>query len=94
MRIPYPNKHVIWALLVSVLIFCIYLPAGAAEISIISVDQLNRLLDNPEVVIIDVRLGQDWQSSPVKIKGAVRRGPKKFKSWAHDFPMDKTLVLY
>ena len=81
-------------LLVSVFILCIYFPAGAAEISIISVDQLKRMLDNPEIVIIDVRQGQDWQSSPVKIKGAVRRIPKKFKSWAHDFPLDKALVLY
>ena len=81
-------------LLVSAIILCIYLPAGAAELSIIPVDQLKRMLDNPEVVIIDVRLSRDWQSSPVKIKGAVRRGPKKFKSWAHDFPLDKALVLY
>ena len=94
MRISYPNKHVMRVLLVSIFILWFYLPAGAAEISIISVDQLNRLLDNPEVVIIDVRLGQDWQSSPVKIKGAVRRLPKKFESWAHDFPLDKALILY
>jgi hypothetical protein len=94
MLIPYPNRHVMRAVLVSVFMLWFYLPAGAAEISIISVDQLYRLLDNPEVVIIDVRTSNDWQSSPVKIKGAVRRVSKNFKSWAHDFPKDKALVLY
>ena len=77
-------------LLVSVLTILLSLPAGASEVSIISGIQLNRILDNPEIIIIDVRSSGDWRSSNIKIKGAVRKIPKKIESWAHDFPTDRT----
>ena len=69
-------------------------PADAANISLISIDQLKLILDNPQVVVIDVRTTNAWRDSPVKIKGAVRGAPKQFESWSTDFPRDKALVLY
>lgn len=81
-------------LLVSVFAIFLSLHAGASEVSIISVAQLNLMLDNSELVIIDVRGSEDWRSSDIKIKGSVRRMPEQFESWAHDFPKDKKLILY
>lgn len=67
---------------------------SASELSMISKDQLRLMLDNPKVVIIDVRGTEDWQSSNVKIKGAIRKAPQNYESWVRELPKDKTLVLY
>ncbi len=69
-------------------------PANAGNISIISIHQLQLILDNPQVVVVDVRTTKAWRDSPVKIKGAVRGAPKQFDSWSRDFPSEKALVLY
>jgi hypothetical protein len=94
MRISHVDRRVRLGLLISVFVIFLYLPADASDVSIITDIQLNRLLNNPEIVIIDVRSSKDWRSSQFKIKGAVRRIPKNFDSWAHDFPIDKELILY
>lgn len=58
-------------------------------------EELRPLLGNPNVVIIDVRLGDEWKNSESKIKGAVREDPEKtIKDWADKYPKDKTLVFY
>jgi hypothetical protein len=54
---------------------------------------LAALLDNPEVIIIDVRRAADYDSSSSKIKGAVRESEKDI-SWSGKYPKDKLLVLY
>ena len=69
-------------------------PADAANISMISIDQLKLILDNPQVLVIDVRATKAWRDSPVKIKGAVRGAPNHFDSWSSNFPRDKALILY
>jgi len=94
MRISYLIKHSVLGILVSTVVIFLSLPAAASEISIISDVQLKGILDNPDIVIIDVRGTKHWRSSNIKIKGAVRRMPKNFDSWTHDFPMDKELILY
>jgi hypothetical protein len=60
----------------------------------ISKEKLKDMLDNSDVIILDVRTSKDWQKSESKIKGAIRRRPKLFDSWANEFPRDKVLVLY
>jgi rhodanese-related sulfurtransferase len=57
-------------------------------------DELKALLGNPELIILDVRLGGDWKDSDLKIKGAVREDPNDTESWANKYSKDKTLVLY
>jgi rhodanese-related sulfurtransferase len=57
-------------------------------------DELKARLDNPDLLIIDVRYGKDWTDSDLKIKGAVREDPEAFDSWASKYPKDKTLVFY
>ena len=68
--------------------------AAADEAPRMTKEQLKALLDDPDVVILDVRTSRGWKGSEKKIKGAVRENPKRFKSWAHTYPKDKTLVLY
>jgi len=57
-------------------------------------DELKARLGNPDSLIIDVRYGNDWTDSDLKIKGAIREDPKAFDSWANKYPKDKTLVFY
>ncbi len=69
--------------------------ALAAEVPRIRTEELKSMLGNPEVIIIDVRTGGDWDKSKEKIKGAVREDPNKnAKSWAEKYSQDKTIVLY
>ena len=68
--------------------------SAAEDIPRISKEKLTELLGNPNVIILDVRYSENWQESEFKIKGAIRRRPKFFDSWADEFPRDKVLFLY
>ena len=68
--------------------------AAADEVPRMTKEQLKALLDDPNVVVLDVRRSKNWKESEEKIKGAVRKDPKRFKFWAHKYAKDKTLVLY
>ena len=57
-------------------------------------DQLKSMLDNPDLVIIDVRAGADWLRSDMKIKGAIREDYNDVKSWAHKYFKGRLIVLY
>ena len=65
-----------------------------AEVPRITKEELSKMLSNPDVIIIDVRVGAEWKSSDRKIKGAVRGDTEDIKSWADKYPRDKTLVFY
>jgi hypothetical protein len=64
--------------IVMTLLVALCMPAIASEIQMISKSQLNQLLGNPNVMVVDVRSAKDWQSSNVKIKGAVRKAPQNY----------------
>lgn len=66
----------------------------AAEVGLMSKEELKQVLSDENLVILDVRTGRDWSSSEFKIKGAVRAAPGDFKKWASTFNKDKTVVLY
>lgn len=58
-------------------------------------EELKLMVGNPDTVIIDVRLDDEWRKSEWKIQGAVREDPEKdFKNWAEKYSKDKTLVFY
>ena len=76
------------------LVLLITCAAMAAQPKTMTKEELNQQLDNPQVIVLDVRKGSDWKSSEFKIKGAERVDPRKFKDWAKTYPKDKTLVLY
>jgi len=94
MKISYLYRQAILGSLIFVFAASSSLSVSASGISIISINQLKLILGNPEIAVIDVRGSKDWQSSNVKIKGAIRGSPKNFESWANDFSKDKVLILY
>jgi len=57
-------------------------------------EELKAMMDNPDVVIIDVRFEKHWTGSDRMIKGAIRENYDDVKSWADKYEKDKTLVLY
>lgn len=60
----------------------------------IELDELKAMLGSPDLLIVDVRRGEDWEESELKIKGAVRENPREFESWFSKYPKDKTIVFY
>jgi len=68
--------------------------AMSTEVPRMSKEDLNAKLDDPDVVILDVRTGGNWKASEFKIKGAIRVSPKNVDSWASKYAKDKTLFLY
>ena len=68
--------------------------SSAAEAPRVDKETVKGWLGDPQVVIVDVRAGSDWQDSKTKIKGAVRQEPKAVQTWAASLPKDKKIVLY
>ena len=69
--------------------------AWPAEVPRISKEELKGMLNDPQVVILDVRASGDWDNGSTKIQGAIREDPNKSaKSWAANYFKDKTIVLY
>ena len=58
-------------------------------------DELRSLMEKGEVIILDVRVEDEWKGSKEKIKGAIRENPAAgVKPWAEKYPKDKTIVTY
>jgi len=90
------QKAVRWLVVVLSLgvVLSMVVPAMSQEVPRISKEDLKEMLGKPDVVIVDVRTGSDWNASPVKVKGAVREEADKVDSWVEKYPKDKTLVFY
>jgi predicted sulfurtransferase len=70
------------------------MPAAAQEAKRMTIEELKGMLGNPDLVIVDVRRDGDWNSSAIKVKGALREDPEKVDTWMSKYPKDKTLVFY
>ena len=68
--------------------------AESADVPRMTKDELKAMLGNPDLVIVDVRLGKDWIDNGLKIHGAVREDPESVKTWAEKYSKDKIFVLY
>jgi rhodanese-related sulfurtransferase len=66
----------------------------AQEAPRIDKETLKSWLNDPGMMIIDVRQPGDWQASDKKIQGAVREDPHAVDAWATTLPKDKKIVLY
>ncbi|MBN1635088.1 MAG: rhodanese-like domain-containing protein [Deltaproteobacteria bacterium] len=90
------NRTYIPSILVALLSVCLLFTGSlmAQDVSLMNIDELKELLNDPNVVIIDVRTNSDWQESTYKIQGALREEKSIFDSWADKYPKDKTFVLY
>ena len=70
-------------------------PQAFGQVIPITINQLLESLDHAQFLILDVRAPENWQASENKIKGAVRKNPSTFDSWANGLlPQNKSLVLY
>ncbi len=63
-------------------------------VALMTKEELKPLIGNPDVAILDVRIGKDWKASEFKIKGAVQANPKTVDDWKDSYSKDQTLVLY
>ncbi len=83
-------------LIVVLLAACALIKPGLllSEVPRIDKAELLKLLDDPNVTILDVRTDQDWTEATQKIKGAVREKPAEFSTWAMKYPKDRRYVLY
>ncbi len=69
--------------------------AFSADVPMMTKEELKAMLGNPDLVIFDVRLGSDYFSSDLKIKGAVRPDMGMgIYGTALTYPKGKTFVLY
>jgi rhodanese-related sulfurtransferase len=82
------------SVLVLFLGFIFTLPARANDVPRVTKEELKEQIDEPNLVIIDVRAESDWNGAKVKIKGAVREDPKKVESWMNKYSKEKILVFY
>lgn len=83
------------ALLVATVVLMMTIgPARAGDVPLMTVDDLKAMLDNPDLVILDVRKGKDWSSSEFKIKGATYVDTKAYDTWSDSYAKDQKIVLY
>jgi len=68
--------------------------ASSADAPRMTKEALKAMLGNPDLIILDVRLGNEWTESDLKIRGAFREDPENIVSWANKYSKDKILVLY
>jgi hypothetical protein len=92
-------KSQFWAVIVFTLIFalmgCLQNVALDTKAPRITKEELKSILGQPDVVVVDVRVAEEWKKSEWKIKSAVREDPEKdIKTWADKYSKDKTLVFY
>ena len=67
----------------------------ADGVSRITIQELKAKIDKgDDLVIVDVRTGQDYADSRIKIKGAVRIPIVQIEERYKELPKDKEIVLY
>jgi rhodanese-related sulfurtransferase len=59
-----------------------------------SKEQLLKMLDSPDLIVLDVRLIGDYETSPIQIKGAQRTTLPDLEQWARKVRVNKTIVVY
>ncbi len=68
--------------------------APLPEADKITKEEVLPLLGKVDVAIIDLRLPREWETSDIKLKGAIREDPMKPGQWLDKYPKDKMLILY
>lgn len=85
---------VLAALAVSLTLLAVGSLSFAQEAKRMTKEELQAMLDSPDLVVVDVRAGKDWTAGDQKIKGALREDPRKVDEWAAKYGKEKTVVLY
>jgi len=87
-------KRTLLICLISVCLAAFFSAPAFGQVIKITIKQVLESLDDPQFLILDVRTSGSWQASTNKIKGAIRKNPATFDSWANDLPKNNYLVLY
>ncbi len=69
-------------------------PVSYGDIPRMTKEELKPHLGKSDLVILDVRLEKQWESSDSKIPGASHLKEEDVKSWAKANDRNKTYVLY
>ncbi len=69
-------------------------PVSYEDIPRMTKEELKPLLGKPGVVVLDVRMEKQWESSDAKIQGASHLREEDVESWAKAQDRSKTYVLY
>ena len=85
---------IVLAAWISLLLSVVPQAFSASDAPKVTKEDLRKMLDDPAVTIVDVRVGVAWKSSDAKIKGAVWEDPRAVDAWAGKYPKSRTLVLY
>jgi hypothetical protein len=89
------SKPIKRAVLIGIISLSMMIPvatAGSQEVPRISKERVMEIMDQPGVVVIDVRTEGQWKTAEAKVKGADRQNPMDFA--ARRYPKNQTLVLY
>ena len=60
----------------------------------VSVAELRSESTIDEVILLDVRLEEDYAANPELIPGALYRNPESISEWASSLPQDAKIVVY
>ncbi len=60
----------------------------------ITKEELKSKLGDPDLIIIDVLVQDQWETVDQKLPGVVHENPEEVDSWANKYKKDKTYVLY
>lgn len=88
-----PIPHVL-LLALTLVLMSIGVSSAGTDVPLMTTDELKAMIDDPDVLILDVRRGKDWTSSEFKIKGATYAKPEAYDTWANTYPKTKKIVLY
>ena len=93
------RQFIIWTLIFYLFVLGIAGCASTLEQTsrdklMISKEELKDQINDPSLIILDVRLPKDWKKSGKKIKGAIQEDPYRFAQWSSQYPKTKTIVLY
>ena len=94
------KRHSVWVIalsfaMVSLVSGCAELQnKSPAQVPKMTKDELKARLDDPSILVIDVRVPSSWGKSASKIKGAIRENPEDVLTWSQEYSKDKTIVLY
>lgn len=87
-------KGNVWLVVVlSVLLACCS-SAVAADVARMSSAELRDRLEEPGLVILDVRRQGDYEREEIKIANAVRVDPGNVKGWVDNYSKEQSIVLY
>ena len=84
-------KHVVLAVF---FLLTQLLPAFAADIQVMSKEQLKAKLGSSDMLILDARSETQWESSQFKIPGAHWIPKDNTDQWVASLPKNKTLLVY